>query len=94
MNQNETPKDNIDHDGAFKELLHQLFEPFLRLFFPTQAEQLDFSNFTFLEQERLTDFPSGQHRFIDTIAEMQTVSGEQILVHVEFQSFCFFHNRL
>jgi len=85
-NRSENQKDNIDHDGAFKELLHQLFEYFLRLFFPAQAEQLDFSDFTFLEQERLTDFPSGRHRFIDTLAEMQTVSGEQILVHIEFQS--------
>ena len=85
-NRNENQQDNIDHDGAFKELLHQLFEYFLRLFFPIQAEQLDFSAFTFLEQERLTDFPSGRHRFIDTLAEMKTVSGEQILVHTEFQS--------
>ena len=85
-NVNETQKDNIDHDGAFKELLHQLFEQFLRLFFPAQAEQLDFSDFTFLEQERLTDFPSGRHRFIDTLAEMKKVAGEKILVHVEFQS--------
>ena len=59
-NQNENQQDNIDHDGAFKELLHQLFEWFLRLFFPAQAEQLDFAAVTFLEQERLTDFPSGR----------------------------------
>ena len=82
----QTDTDPIDHDGAFKELLHQCLELFLRLFYPQQAAQLDFSAFTFLEQERLTDYPSGAHRFVDTLVEMRTLSGQLIWIHIEFQS--------
>ncbi len=67
-NENET---QIDHDAMFKELLHQLVEPFLRLFFPEEASRLDFSSLTFLEQEQFTDFPSGKHRYIDTLVEIK-----------------------
>jgi hypothetical protein len=78
----------IDHDQNFKELLHQLFEPFLRLFFPEHAVRLDFSKMTFLEQEYFTDFPKGKHRYIDTLVEVNTLSGKPqlILVHMEFQA--------
>jgi len=87
MTQNDIPQeDNIDHDALFKELLHQCFELFIILFFPQHAAQLDFSDVTFLQQEVFTDFPKGKHRFIDTLAEMRTLRGEPILVHVEFQS--------
>jgi hypothetical protein len=87
MIQNDIPQeDKIDHDGLFKELLHQCFEMFITLFFPQHATQLDFSDVTFLQQEVFTDFPKGEHRFIDTLAEMRTLRGELILVHVEFQS--------
>lgn len=76
----------IDHDGLFKELLHQCFELFLWLFYPQQAAQLDFSHFTFLEQERLTDYPTGAHRFVDTLVEIRTLLGELLWIHIEFQS--------
>ncbi len=82
----QTSADSIDHDGLFKELLHQCFELFLRLFYPQQATQLDFSDITFLEQERLTDYPSGEHRYIDTLVAMKTLDGQAILLHLEFQS--------
>ena len=82
----QTDTDQIDHDGLFKELLHQCFEAFLWLFYPQQAAQLDFSSFTFLEQERLTDYPSGAHRFVDTLVEMRTLAGQLIWIHIEFQS--------
>jgi len=85
---NSVNESNIDHDQNFKELLHQLFEPFLCLFFPEHAARLDFSKMTFLEQEYFTDFPKGRHRFIDTLVEVNTLSGnpQLILVHVEFQA--------
>ena len=85
---NSVNESNIDHDQNFKELLHQLFEPFLHLFFPEHAARLDFSKMTFLEQEYFTDFPKGRHRFIDTLVEVNTLSGnpQLILVHVEFQA--------
>ena len=78
----------IDHDAMFKELLHQLIEFFLRLFFPEEASRLDFSSLIFLEQEQFTDFPSGKHRYIDTLVEIKTLCDEpeMVLVHVEFQS--------
>jgi len=82
----QTDTDQIDHDGLFKELIHQCFELFLRLFFPREAALLDFSAFTFLEQEMLTDYPGGEHRYIDTLVEIRTLTGELILIHVEFQS--------
>jgi len=84
----EENESQIDHDAMFKELLHHLMEFFLRLFFPNEASYLDFSSLTFLEQEQFTDFPSGKHRYIDTLAEIKTLHGmfEKILVHVEFQS--------
>jgi predicted transposase/invertase (TIGR01784 family) len=83
---NQTTETPIDHDALFKELLHQLLEPFLRLFFPQYAGKLDFRTMRSLEQEFFTDFPSGKHRYIDTLVEIFTLSGELILVHVEFQS--------
>lgn len=82
----QTSSDQIDHDGLFKELLHQCFELFLRLFYPQQAAQLDFSDVIFLEQERLTDYPSGEHRFIDTFVAMKMLDGTAIRIHFEFQS--------
>ena len=82
----QTNTESIDHDGSFKELLHQCFELFMWLFYPQQAAQLDFSSFTFLEQERLTDYPIGAHRFIDTLVEIRTLAGRLIWIHIEFQS--------
>jgi hypothetical protein len=81
-----TDTDQIDHDGLFKELLHQCFELFLRLFYPGQAAQLDFSDFVFLEQERLTDYPTGEHRHVDTLVEIKTLDGQLMWIHIEFQS--------
>ena len=81
-------KPKIDHDQNFKELLHQLFASFLRLFFPEHTARLDFSKMKFLEQEHFTDFPKGRHRAIDTLVEVNTLSGKPqlILVHLEFQA--------
>ena len=70
--------DQIDHDGQLKELLHQCFELFLRLFFPQQAAQLDFSEVIFLEQERLTDYPTGAHRHVDTLVDIKTLEGQPL----------------
>jgi len=86
MENGKNDTDSIDHDGLFKEMLHQCFELFLRLFYPQQASQLDFSEFTFLEQERLTDYPSGEHRYVDTLVEMRTLDGKRIWIHIESQS--------
>ena len=82
----QTDANQIDHDGLFKELLHQCFEPFLQLFYTQQAAQLDFSDFTFLEQERLTDYPTGEHRHVDTLVEIKTRDEQLMWIHIEFQS--------
>jgi len=78
----------IDHDQLFKELLHQLFAEFMQLFFPEHAAKLDFTTVKFLEQEKFTDFPEGAHRYVDTLVEIKTLSGEPelILIHIEFQA--------
>lgn len=86
----EENEEQIDHDAMFKELLHHLIEPFLRLFFPEESSILDFSSKIFLEQEKFTDFPKGKHRYIDTLVKIKTLPNsddtETILLHVEFQS--------
>lgn len=76
------------HDQLFKELLRAFFAEFMELFFPTVAEQLDFSAVVFLDKEVFTDVPAGSLREPDLIARVQTTIGEPeiILIHIEVQA--------
>jgi hypothetical protein len=78
----------MPHDQLFKELLRTFFREFLELFFPEVATRLRFDNVHFLEQEVFTDFPEGDPRRADTIAEVETITGEPeiVLFHVEVEA--------
>lgn len=75
-------------DQLFKELLRVFFREFLELFFPVIATRLRFDTVQFLEQEVFTDFPEGDPRRADTIAQVETLDGapEVVLFHVEVEN--------
>ncbi|MDX1935399.1 MAG: DUF4351 domain-containing protein [Capsulimonadales bacterium] len=77
----------MPHDQLFKELLRAFFREFLELFLPEVAAQLRFDTVRFLEQEVFTDFPDGEARRADTLAETETLGGEEeiVLFHVEVE---------
>src|SRR6266446_1992381 len=85
-----------DHDQRFKNLLHEFFEAFMRLFFPQWAARFDFSGIEWLDKEVFTDPPHGERRFLDVEAKLPTRQvvpaqrpGEEnswiALVHVEIE---------
>jgi hypothetical protein len=78
----------MPHDQIFKELLRAFFREFLELFLPDIAARLDFSTVRFLEQEIFTDFPAGDPRRADNIAEVRTTDGEPelVLFHIEAEA--------
>lgn len=75
-------------DQLLKELLRQFLPGFMRLFFGQAAAQIDWNRgITFRDKELFTDFPEGQRREADILAEVWTLDGtpELILVHLEVQ---------
>ena len=78
----------MEHDELFKAFLNEFMQPFLELFFPAEAALLDFSTLTFPGTEFFTDFPGGDVRRADVVAEVRTRTGdlEVILIHVEVQA--------
>jgi hypothetical protein len=78
----------MPHDQLFKELLRAFFHEFLALFFPRAAARLDFSRVTFLDKEVFTDFPEGNLREPDLVAQVYTLDGvsELVLLHIEVQA--------
>jgi hypothetical protein len=75
----------MSHDQLFKELLHSFFREFLELFFSDVAARLNFDTVQWLEQEFFTDFPEGDARRADTLAQVETIDGdpELVLFHME-----------
>lgn len=78
----------MPHDQLFKELLRAFFREFLELFFPQVAARLDFARINFLDKELFTDFPEGDLRETDLLAEVTTLEDEPelILIHIEVQA--------
>ncbi|MDX1933099.1 MAG: Rpn family recombination-promoting nuclease/putative transposase [Capsulimonadales bacterium] len=78
----------MSHDQIFKELLRTFFREFMELFLPRIAGQLSFETVRFLEQEFFTDFPEGDVRRTDTLAEVRTSDGtpEVVLFHIETEA--------
>jgi hypothetical protein len=72
----------------FKEFLREFLPAFLTMFFPEEAVLLNFDHLRFLDKEVFTDFPEGDTREADLIAEVQTQSGEPelLLIHIEVQA--------
>lgn len=85
---NNTPND--DFDSPWKDLLDELFEPFMAFFFPAVHVAIDWSReIEFLDKElqKITaDAPLGR-RFVDKLVKVWLKNGQQtwVLTHVEIQ---------
>nr|MBC8232694.1 hypothetical protein [bacterium] len=99
----------MEYDQLFKDLLEAFFKPFasltndfvlwfIELFFPDVAVRLDWLEIEFLKQEKFTDIPAGESRYVrfahqrlrlmvDVVAKIATTEGEPeiILVHVDIE---------
>lgn len=66
------------HDRLFKELLYRFLPDFMWIFFPNEAERLNFATLRFLDKEL---------RITDIVAEIETWEGvaETVIVHVEIE---------
>ncbi len=60
----------MDHDQLFKAVLTAQFAPFLALFFPQEAAQLDLAHVHFVDKQLFADPPSGVAREVDLLAEV------------------------
>ena len=75
------------HDRLFKEFLHRFLPDFLRIFFPAEAERLNFATLRFLDKELIINFAGQELRITDLVAEVETWEGvpEAIILHVEIE---------
>jgi hypothetical protein len=78
----------VPSDQLFKEFLREFLPAFLTMFFPEESALLNFEHLRFLDKEVFTDFPEGDTREADLIAEVQTQNGEPelLLIHIEVQA--------
>ena len=81
----------IDWDGAWKEAIQQLFQPFLELLFPRVAALIDWAQEpVFLEQElrQVTRRARRGKGAVDKLVRVRLRDGRQVslLIHVEFQN--------
>jgi hypothetical protein len=78
----------VPSDQLFKDFLKEFFPEFFTLFFPVEADMLNLENIKFLDKEVFTDFPEGDNRDADLVAEVQTKTGEPeiVYIHIEVQS--------
>ena len=78
----------MGNDQLFKELLQGFLSDFMELFFPDVHKRLNFFKITFLDKEVFTDFPTGERRYPDVVAQIETTDGEIefILLHIEVQT--------
>ena len=78
----------LSHDQLFKELLANFLPEFLLLVAPRQAHRLKLEHGEFLEEETLTDFPTGDRHQADLVYATETLEGtpEYVLIHIEVES--------
>ncbi len=76
------------HDQLFKELLQAFFADFVRIVLPDVAARLRMEEPRFRDKERFTDTTEGEHRYLDLLAEVEALDGEEelVLVHVEIEA--------
>lgn len=76
------------HDQLFKELLQEFFADFVEIVLPDVAVRLRLNQATLLDKETFTDTPEGRHRFLDLVAQVETLEGEEelLLIHVEIEA--------
>lgn len=60
----------MDHDQLFKTVLAVQLAPFLELFFPQDAAQLDLAHAHFVDKQLFGDPPAGAAREVDLLAEV------------------------
>ena len=87
MNEETQPVRTL-HDRLFKELLYRFLPEFLRVFFPAEAERLNFATLKFLDKELVINFPGQELRITDIVAEVETWEGvaETVILHVEIEA--------
>src|SRR6185437_10687990 len=60
----------MDHDQLFKAVLTAQLAPFLELFFPDEAAQLDLERARFVDKELFAAPPMGPGREVDLLADV------------------------
>ena len=75
------------HDRLFKEFLQRFLPDFLWIFFPAEAERLNFDTLQFLDKELILNFAGQELRITDLVAEVATWEGvaETIIIHLEVE---------
>jgi len=83
----ETHSSRTLHDRLFKEFLYRFLPDFLWIFFPAEAERLNFATLRFLDKELVINFSGQELRITDLVAEIETWGGvpETIILHVEIE---------
>lgn len=76
------------HDRIFKDFFHRFLPEFMHLFFPSEAERLDFTTLTFLDKELMINLPEQALRIPDIVAEVMAKDGEAeiIIIHIEIEA--------
>lgn len=76
------------HDQLAKDLFQSFFGDFLHLVAPEAAARLSIEHAVFLDKQAFTDWPEGDRREMDLLAEVPARDGEEarILVHVEIEA--------
>jgi hypothetical protein len=75
------------HDQLSKSLIKIFFTEFLRLVDPESAARVQAGEATFLDKEDFTDWPAGDRREMDLLAEVPAGQEEPpLLVHVEIEA--------
>lgn len=82
----------MDYDSPWKEVVEDLFEPFLLFFFPHIHNDVDFSRgYAFLEQELQSIIKSSEtgRRIGDKLAKVYLLDGSEkwLLIHIEIQGY-------
>lgn len=83
----ETTSPRTLHDRLFKEFLYRFLPDFLWVFFPAEAERLNFATLQFLDKELIINFAGQELRITDLVAEVATWDGirETIIIHLEVE---------
>ncbi|WP_185959602.1 Rpn family recombination-promoting nuclease/putative transposase [Lentibacillus cibarius] len=86
----ETPR-YLDHDGLWKNVITELFKPFVRFFAPNLYQMIDWSvKADSLEQEFHRVFPEKKgKRYTDKLMKVHQKNGQErwMLIHIEVQGY-------
>jgi hypothetical protein len=75
------------HDQLAKDLFQTFFSGFLRLAAPEAAARLRLDEAVFLDKQAFTDWPQGERREMDLLAEVPMAEGDaRVLIHVEIEA--------